>query len=97
MNLENTFTRLKNDVNGNPRYYVGAYDLAALVGVAVDDLPQFARKAGFKKYRGNKYGAGYVTQSYNLSHSVEALRRAIEKDRNKIEVWIDGAYPELKE
>lgn len=67
MNLEQIFARLKNDVNGNPRYYVGAYDLAALVGVAVDDLPQFAGKAGFKKYRGTKFGAGYVTQSYNLA------------------------------
>lgn len=79
MNLENVFVRLKADVNGNPRYYVGVYDLAALVGVNVDDLPQFAGKAGFKKYRGNKYGAGYVTQSYSLAHSVDALKRVIEQ------------------
>lgn len=76
MNLENVFVRLKNDVNGNPRYYVGLYDLAALAGVSVDDLPQFAGKAGFKKYRGNQYGAGYVTQSYNLQNSVDALKRS---------------------
>ena len=81
MNLEQIFARLKNDVNGNPRYYVGIYDLAALVGVAVDDLPQFAKKVGFKKYRGNKYGAGYVTQSYNLKNSVDALKRVIESGR----------------
>lgn len=79
MNLEQIFVRLKHDVNGNPRYYVGAYDLAALVGVAVDDLPHFARKAGFQKYRGTQYGAGYVTQSYNLSHSVDALKRVTEQ------------------
>lgn len=79
MNLENVFVRLKNDVNGNPRYYVGAYDLAALVGVSVDGLQNIAGRAGFKKYRGNKYGAGYVTQSYNLSHSVDALERVMEQ------------------
>lgn len=79
MNLEQIFARLKNDVNGNPRYYVGAYDLAARVGVPVDELPQFAGKVGFKRYRGTKYGAGYVTQSYNLEHSVEALRQVIER------------------
>lgn len=81
MNLEQIFARLKNDVNGNPRYYVGIYDLAALVGVAVDDLLQFAGKSGFKKYRGNKFGAGYVTQSYNLQNSVDALKRVIESGR----------------
>lgn len=81
MNLENVFVRLENDVNGNPRYYVGLYDLAALAGVSVEDLPQFAKKVGFKKYRGNKYGAGYVTQSYNLQNSVDALKRVIESGR----------------
>lgn len=81
MNLEQIFARLKNDVNGNPRYYVGIYDLAALAGVSVEDLPQFAGKAGFKKYRGNKFGAGYVTQSYSLGHSVDALKRVIESGR----------------
>lgn len=79
MNLEQIFARLKNDINGNPRYYVGLYDLADLVGVHVDQLPRFAGKAGFKKYRGTKYGAGYVTQSYNLEHSVDALKRVIEQ------------------
>lgn len=81
MNLEQIFARLKNDVNGNPRYYVGLYDLAALAGVSVEDLPQFAKKVGFKKYRGNKCGSGYVTQSYNLQNSVDALKRVIESGR----------------
>lgn len=79
MNLEQIFVRLKHDVNGNPRYYVGAYDLAALVGVSVDDLPLFAKKVGFRAYRGKKYGVGYVVQSYSLPRTVEALQFVIAK------------------
>ena len=81
MNLENVFVRLENDVNGNPRYYVGLYDLATLAGVSVDDLPPFAKKVGFRAYRGKKFGGGYVVQSYNLQNSVDALKRVIESGR----------------
>ena len=77
MNLENVFVRLKNDVNGNPRYYVGAYDLATLVGVHVDQLPRFAGKAGFHKYRGKRYRGGYVVSSYNLDQSLRYLRSKV--------------------
>ena len=83
MNLENAFLRLENDVNGNPRYYVGLYDLATLAGVSVDDLPPFAKKVGFRAYRGKKYGEGYVVQSYNLGYTVEALRRVVEQAKGQ--------------
>nr|DAV86483.1 MAG TPA: hypothetical protein [Caudoviricetes sp.] len=83
MNLENVFVRLKNDVNGNPRYYVGAYDLAALVGVRADQLPRFAGKTGFNKYRGKRYGGGYVVSSYNLDQSVSYLCSQVDFVRSK--------------
>lgn len=68
---EQRFTRLSNDVNGNPRYYIGVYELADLVGATVAAV---AIKAGFRKYRGKKYGAGYVVVSYNLEQSLSYLK-----------------------
>jgi hypothetical protein len=57
------FKRLDNDINGNPRYYLPIY-LATESAV---------RKLGAVKYRGKKYGAGWVFQSYALQGDVDAL------------------------
>lgn len=72
--MEQRFTRMKNDVNGNPIYYIGIYDLANIVGVSVNDLPAIAKKVGFKNYRGKKYGTGFTVQSYNLDYTVSRLK-----------------------
>ena len=75
MNLETIFLRQKNDLNGNPIYYVSKLDLANLLNVEVERLTADAMKAaGFRKYRGKKYGTGYTLQSYNLASDVEYLR-----------------------
>ena len=71
--MEQRLTRMKNDVNGNPIYYIGIYELADLAGVSVEELPELAKKVGFKKYRGKKYGTGFTVQSYNVSYTVERL------------------------
>jgi hypothetical protein len=57
------FTRLLNDVNGNPRYYLPIY-------LATESA---ARKLGGVKYRGKKYGSGWVFQSYNLQDKADSL------------------------
>jgi hypothetical protein len=57
------FRRLDNDVNGNPRYYLPVF-LATESAV---------RKIGGVKYRGKKYGAGWVFQSYHLQGEIDAL------------------------
>lgn len=80
---EQRFTRLFNDVNGNPRYYIGAYELAGLAGATVAEVEAVARKAGFRKYRGKKYGTGYVVVSYNLDQSVSYLRSQVDFVRSK--------------
>ena len=72
--MEQRFIRMKNDVNGNPIYYIGIYDLANIVGVSVNDLPAIAKKVGFKNYRGKKYGTGFTVQSYNLDYTVSRLK-----------------------
>lgn len=71
---EQKFARLSNDVNGNPRYYIGVYELADLAGATVAEVEAVAVKAGFRKYRGEKYGTGYVVVSYNLDQSLSYLK-----------------------
>jgi hypothetical protein len=64
----NEFIRIPNDVNGNPRYYLPAF-LAP---------EKHARKIGGVKYRGKRYGAGWVFQSYNLQSDVDFLNSQAE-------------------
>lgn len=80
---EQCFTRLSNDVNGNPRYYIGVYDLADLAGATVAEVEAVAIKAGFRKYRGKKYGSGYVVVSYNLDQSLSYLEAQLERAAQK--------------
>lgn len=68
------FTRLDNDVNGNPRYYLPLY---AIRGQATNRIHADYIKdvLGLVKYRGKKYGAGYVIQSYNIQADALELQR----------------------
>jgi hypothetical protein len=61
------FTRIDSDVNGNPRYYLPVFMASE----------KAARKIGGVKYRGKRYGAGWVFQSYALQGEVDALNSAI--------------------
>ncbi len=60
-------TRLPNDIYGNPRYYVWYY---AFDG----ERPPFATK-----YRGKKYGSGWVFQSYYLADTVQKSLNQLKK------------------
>ena len=62
--------RLDNDVNGNPRYYVPRYMFPFMTDKA-------RRAAGLMLYRGKRYGAGYVIQSYSLENDVQYALNAI--------------------
>ena len=64
------FTRVDNDVYGNPRYYVPVYHFGELTDAK-------RSKAGLTKYRGKRYGAGYVVQSYNLESTVNHINKTI--------------------
>jgi hypothetical protein len=57
------FQRIDSDANGNPRYYLPVF-LATESAV---------RKIGGVKYRGKKYGSGWVFQSYALQGEIDAL------------------------
>lgn len=61
------FKRILNDINGNPRYYLPIY-------LAEESI---ARKLGAVKYRGRKYGAGWVFQTYSLRNVCDKLNASV--------------------
>jgi hypothetical protein len=73
-----TFTRINNDVNGNPRYVVGFLnfitpkdtgDIFDKYSLAV----KRARAIGGKKFHTKSYGGGIVFQSYNTTELAERI------------------------
>ena len=70
--------RIKNDVNGNPRYVVHFSDL----GIKLDDYDNINKLYGFKKYRAAWFGGGVVFQSYNIQDTLHyALNKVKEVKR----------------
>lgn len=68
--LADAAKRLDNDVNGNPRYYLAKYLFPV--------MSQRTRlDAGLNLYRGKRYGAGYVMQSYSLESDLAHALRVI--------------------
>ena len=80
-----TFTRIKNDTNGNPRYVCHFLnlnteeELAADGGAWISISEKYSRackranKIGGKKYNCKAYGGGIVFQSYSLDSEVSAI------------------------
>lgn len=74
------FTRINNDVNGNPRYVchfsdiVNEQDRETAKNAGIDYISELyriavkkANKIGGKKYHTKSYGGGVVFQSYNIN------------------------------
>lgn len=66
------FTRINNDVNGNPRYVVHFLNLLTQSELASTNITnnyaiacKRANKIGGRKYHTKSYGGGIVFQSYN--------------------------------
>ena len=64
--------RIKNDVNGNPRYVVHFMDL----NIKLADYDNINKLYGFNKYRAKWFGGGVVFQSYNIE---DTLNFALDK------------------
>ena len=64
--------RIKNDVNGNPRYVVHFMDL----NIKLADYDKINKLYGFNKYRAKWFGGGVVFQSYNIE---DTLNFALDK------------------
>lgn len=81
------FTRIKNDVNGNPRYVCHFLTLnteeelnasgEAWIGISekYNIACKRANKIGGKKYYTKAYGGGIVFQSYNLDCEVREINK----------------------
>ena len=72
------FTRVNNDVYGNPRYVTHFFSLLKEDEQTLSNYNlavKRANKLGGKKYRGSDFGGGIVFQSYDLN---ELRKRIIE-------------------
>lgn len=85
MQLE--FTRIKNDVNGNPRYVVHFYALDVHGWPSSLDVSEryaiackLANKIGGRKFHNRQYGGGIVFQSYSITETMNAINRVTGKN-----------------
>lgn len=69
------FTRINNDVNGNPRYVLHFLRLAP----NYNDAVALSRSQGGKVYRSKSYGGGIVFQCYSVPHLCDALNRLVKE------------------
>jgi hypothetical protein len=63
------FTRINNDINGNPRYVCHFLNIADDYETAV----KLANTIGGKKYHTKQYGGGIVFQSYNIEDTASHI------------------------
>lgn len=84
MNTSIEFTRVNNDVNGNPRYVCHFIDLlnedehnnyegANWLQRKYDIALKKAHKIGGRKFHNKQYGGGIVFQSYSLPELEKAI------------------------
>ena len=73
----NDFTRVKNDINGNPRYVFHFLQLANNYSEAL----KLAKKIGGKKFHNKQYGGGIEIQSYNLQRDIELIEEILNETK----------------
>jgi hypothetical protein len=73
MKTQIEFTRINNDVNGNPRYVCHFLDLLTDADRPMKNYDELyrlaikrANKIGGRKFHNKQYGGGIVFQSYSL-------------------------------
>ena len=75
------FTRVNNDVYGNPRYVT---HFLSFLNEDEQTLSNYslavkrANKLGGKKYRGSDFGGGIVFQSYNIDRTMQLVINMLE-------------------
>jgi hypothetical protein len=63
------FTRINNDINGNPRYVVHFLQLADTYERAL----YLGRKLGGRKFHNKQFGGGIAFQSYNTDQLAQRI------------------------
>jgi hypothetical protein len=94
MITQSDFTRVNNDVNGNPRYvahflsFTRPSDLSEYMGL--DKIAQKynlalsrAKMLGGRKFHNKQYGGGIVFTSYNLRELCERVNAILEGLENE--------------
>jgi hypothetical protein len=81
---QDSFTRVNNDTNGNPRYVIHFLDMDVHgyeSGLQLTERYRLAIKLantkGGKKFHNKQYGGGIVFQSYNLQDTCDTLNKLI--------------------
>lgn len=69
------FTRVKNDINGNPRYVCYWLTMAPTYDQAI----KLANSIGGRKYHNKSYGGGLVFQSYSLDRLIVDINQVTGK------------------
>jgi hypothetical protein len=84
-NNEVEVTRVKNDVNGNPRYaihFLTVFNpIHESLGKAIESKDNYliaVNASGCKKYHNNNYGGGLLFQSYNVQDSLDHIQTSVE-------------------
>lgn len=80
------YTRIKNDINGNPRYVFHFLDFLTdqerdnIRGTFTNSITAMynlactkAKSIGGKRYRGKDFGGGIVFQSYNIQETIKDI------------------------
>lgn len=70
------FTRVNNDVNGNPRFVVHYLQLADTYERAL----YLGRKLGGRKFHNKQFGGGIAFQSYNTDQLAERIAKIREAE-----------------
>jgi len=81
-NIGQKFTRVNNDINGNPRYVVHFLEVLndeERVSIPFNKKYEYAlkkaKKIGGKKYDNKSYGGGIVFQSYNIEKTYDDIQK----------------------
>lgn len=69
MITKENFTRINNDVNGNPRYVFHFLYLAD----NYEEALKLSKKFGGRKFHNKQYGGGIAIQSYNLEYEIKLI------------------------
>lgn len=79
-------TKIKNDINGNPRYVVHFLNLLSddeQENLSINERYNFAvkraNKIGGRKYHTKSYGGGIVFQSYNTDNLKQSIINAVKE------------------
>lgn len=72
-----TFTRINNDVNGNPRYVIHFLNLLKDGEKGYETALKRAKKIGGRKFHNKQYGGGIVFQSYNINDTAKHIKETL--------------------